>query len=103
MKLHKVHRLIALAFIANPDGKPCVDHINNNKLDNNISHLRWCSNQENLMNRSMNSRNSSGVKGVTFDERANKWNAQIMIDGICVYLGLFDTIEAATQERVNRV
>lgn len=46
-KHYAVHRLVALAFIPNPENKPQVDHINMKKSDNNILNLRWCSNLEN--------------------------------------------------------
>ena len=46
----KLHRLIALAFIPNPDNKPVIDHINRNKLDNRIENLRWATIQENSRN-----------------------------------------------------
>ena len=36
-----VHRLVALAFIPNPDNLPCIDHINTNRYDNRVENLRW--------------------------------------------------------------
>lgn len=45
-----VHRLVAEAFIPNPEGKPNIDHINTNSLDNQAGNLRWCTQGENLKN-----------------------------------------------------
>jgi hypothetical protein len=97
-----IHNLVAYAFIANPNKKRCVDNKNNNRLDNNISNLRWVTRRENCMNASMKSNNSSGVIVVCFNKQANKWRAYISIDGISIHLGLFDTQEEATIARVQR-
>ena len=51
-KTFRLHRLIANAFIPNPDNKPCVDHINRNRIDNRIENLRWVSYKENSRNQS---------------------------------------------------
>lgn len=45
-----VHRVVAQAFIPNIENKPAVDHIDRNKLNNNITNLRWCSLLENMNN-----------------------------------------------------
>ena len=39
-KRQSLHRIIAELFIPNPEHKPCVDHINRNKLDNRVENLR---------------------------------------------------------------
>jgi len=50
MKTVSVHRLVAMAFIPNPENKPCVDHINTNKQDNSVTNLRWVTHKENMNN-----------------------------------------------------
>ncbi len=44
-------KIIAEAFIPNPENLPIVDHINGNRMDNSVSNLRWVSKKKNLQNK----------------------------------------------------
>ena len=95
---HKIygHRL---AFACMGEDIPeCVDHIDQNRGNNKWNNLRAVEHKGNCLNKSLNSNNSSGYIGVSFDKKRNKWASYIMVDYKKINLGAFfnksDAIDA---------
>ena len=57
------HRIVATAFIPNPNNYPSIDHIDGNPFNNHISNLRWCTNSMNMNNPITKKRISLAKKG----------------------------------------
>lgn len=72
-----------------------VDHINLDKHDNRFANLRLASRSENARNIRAFRTNTSGVKGVCWNAKSNKWQAAIRLHGQKIHLGLHDSIDDA--------
>ena len=70
-----VHRLVALAFIPNPQGLPQIDHINNIKTDNRIENIRWITSSDNLR------RQERIVNGKCYCWHKTCWQTRYTIEG----------------------
>lgn len=64
MKCLKIHRLVAIAFIPNPEGKKTVNHIDGNKQNNCVHNLEWATHSENIIHA-----NNTGLRKVTDAQR----------------------------------
>ena len=94
------HRLAWLYVYGKfPDNE--IDHINRIKNDNRLINLREASTSQNGINKSLTKRNTSNFKGVTFNKKANKWQAQATLNKKTYYLGIYQTKEEAYKAYVD--
>jgi hypothetical protein len=100
--VRKIHRLVALTFLKNPELRRTVDHINNRKNDNRLENLRFATAKENGGNRKENKNSTSGTKGVSFNAKFNKYQAYITVDRKMIHLGWFELLEDAKKARKER-
>lgn len=76
-----------------------IDHINRNGCDNRILNLREVNASENQHNLGTNTRNWSGITGVSWCSRTTSWVAQICHQGHRKFLGRFQNISDAAEAR----
>lgn len=98
-RLYPVHRVVMLMCYGFYGEGLEVDHINHVRNDNRLLNLRFVTRSENRKNQSVSSKNTSGVTGVYFSKAKKKYIAQIKVNRETIYLGIFDTLEGATEVR----
>lgn len=67
------HRLVAEAFLENPENLEYVHHINSNRLDNRIENLKWVSSSENNLKENKNDRKIDHKDYQEYDESKEEW------------------------------
>ena len=93
-KQHPVRLAREILGITDPRVK--VDHKNHHTLDCQRHNLRACTNAQNMANRMMDVRNTSGFRGVSWNSRDQRWQANISFNGKAIHIGNFiDKKEAA--------
>lgn len=94
------HRLAwALSYGVWPSGQ--IDHVDGDRTNNRLSNLRVVSPQGNSRNKKVYKSSRSGITGVAWHSKSNRWHARIGIEGKVLHLGVFPTIELAIVARQN--
>ena len=77
-KKETIHRLVAKAFIPNPENKPYIDHINTIRTDNRVENLRWVTHEENNNNPLTNAKRKISLTGRTVSEEQKRKQSETM-------------------------
>lgn len=96
---YMIHRLVANAFIPNPELKPIVDHIDRDPTNNDVSNLRWATFLENAHNRSLSRNNTTGEANIFFDTIRNKYHLRYNNEYKKYSCGFYDTLEEAIEAK----
>lgn len=97
-KQYLAHRLAWLYMTGNWP-KDMIDHKNRIKNNNVWSNLREATNAENMRNTDFRKNNTTGKRGVRFHQ--GKYVANARIDGKNIYIGIYDTLEEASEAFEN--
>lgn len=97
-QLHMAHRVI-WKMETGRDPPEHLDHEDHNRLNNRIGNLKETSDAGNAQNHTLHKNNKSGVPGVYFYRKGKKWRAEIGGRPNRLYLGQFETFEAAVEAK----
>ena len=93
-RIYRAHRL-AWLYMTGQWPKEDIDHKNGERADNRWENLREATRGQNLANKRMDSRNTSGFKGVSWSRKCRKWQSHIKVNRKSMLLGFFETKEEA--------
>lgn len=99
-RLYQAHR-VAWLIVNGEWPEKELDHEKGTGEGNKISNLRPANRSQNMQNRVLSSRNTSGHAGISWHKAARKWAAYITIDRRREHLGLFDDLDAAIRVRAD--
>lgn len=126
-KKYRVHRLVAICFLENPENKPFINHLDSNPRNNQLDNLQWCTQSENIQHaydhgNKTPTKNRIGSKmgttskyhNVYLDRTRNRWIANIDVTtskGFCKHRKFFsisrfkdsDQAEKAAAYAVNQI
>lgn len=88
-------------FIMNAPENLDIDHINGDGLDNRRSNLRLATISQNMMNRRINSNNTSSYAGISWSKEREKWEVYISVNKKRINLGRYDFLEEAVDTRIK--
>lgn len=71
---YQIHRLVAMAFLPNPENKPEVDHIDSDITNNKLCNLRWATHIENMANE-----NTKNKKKLLKESQKNIENVKVIL------------------------
>ena len=94
-KTFSIHKLVATAFLTNPENKPFVDHIDGNPKNNHVTNLRFATVSENSMNSKISTQNTSGTKGISWVKQSKRWRVTIMVNNKTKHIDSFDKLDDA--------
>ena len=100
-RLYPVHRIVMLMCYGFYGEGLEVDHINHVRNDNRLVNLRFVTHGENMRNKSVSSKSTTGVTGVDFSKAHKKYRARIRVNREFIHLGYFDTLEEAAAARAE--
>lgn len=70
-KTNRIHRLLALVYLPNPDNLPIVDHINRNRQDNRLQNLRWVGYSDSAENKDVSKKSTTRQQNIYYMKNSN--------------------------------